>query len=110
MQYLYESHLGGLYTSDIELDDDTLYCEQCGDSDWLIGSFETIQDFWSLIKDECDIEGSGGLSLQYIYHFMAETFNLPDVVECQDDSVFCLYSDEEIIARIEELIKESQHE
>ena len=71
MKYLYNSHLGGLYTSDEELDYDYLYCEQCGDSDTLIGSFSTIQDFWNLIKEECDINGSGGYSLQYLYLFQS---------------------------------------
>ena len=27
--YLYESHMGGLYTSENELDYEYLYCEQC---------------------------------------------------------------------------------
>lgn len=51
MKYLYDNHLGGLYTSDEELDYDCLYCDTCGDSDVLIGSFSTIQDFWNLIKE-----------------------------------------------------------
>jgi hypothetical protein len=111
MKYLYEGHLGGIYVSDDELDYDTLYCEQCGDSDWLIGPFETIKDFWGLIKDDCDIDGSGGWSLQYIYPMMIEAFDLPDDAEYENDydrdSGFCCNSDAEILARIEELIKEN---
>ena len=111
MKYLYESHLGGLYTTDHKLDYDSLYCEQCGDSDWLIGPFETIKDFWELIKDDCDIDGCGGWSLQYLYPMIVELFNLPDVVEYENDyekaQGFCYHSDAEIIARIEELIKEN---
>lgn len=109
MKYLYENHLGGLYISDEQLDYDDLYCEQCSDSDWPIGSFETIQDFWALIKDDCNIDGCGGWSLQYIYPFIVNAFDLPDVVEC-DDYGFCYHSDAEIIARIEELIKESNND
>lgn len=40
--YIYENHLGGLYASDYALDDDDLYCEQCGNSDWCIDCAETI--------------------------------------------------------------------
>lgn len=110
MKYLYESHLGGLYTSDEELDYDDLYCSQCGDSDWLIGTFETIKDFWELVKDGCDIDGCGGFSLQYIYPMMVEIFDLPDVVKYENEyervEGFCNHSYAEILARIEELIKE----
>lgn len=35
--FLYESHLGGIYTTDKEQNPDELYCEECGDSDWFIG-------------------------------------------------------------------------
>lgn len=52
--YIYEGHLGGLYTSDYALDYDDLYCEQCGDSDWCIGYAETRADAWELLKDETD--------------------------------------------------------
>lgn len=111
MKYLYESHLGGIYITDNMLDRDKLYCEDCGDSDWLIGSFETVKDFWNLVKDECDINGSGGWSLQYIYSMMIETFDLPDDAQYENDydrdCGFCCNSDAEIITRIEELIKEN---
>jgi len=35
--YIYESHLGGFYESDELYYDDSLYCEQCGDSDTYVG-------------------------------------------------------------------------
>ena len=110
MKYLYESHLGGIYIADEQRDHDDLYCEQCGDSDWFLGTFETIKDFWSLIKDECDIDGNGGWTLQYIYPIMVEIFELPDEVQYENDyekdSGFCCNSEAEILARILELIKE----
>ena len=112
MKYLYNSHLGGLYTSDEELDYDYLYCEQCGDSDELIGSFSTIQDFWNLIKEECDINGSGGYSLQYVYPILVSEFDLPDNVRYENDYErdcgFCCNSEREILTRIEELVKENK--
>lgn len=111
MKYLYESHLGGLYTSDKPLDRDRLYCDQCGDSDWFLGAFETIKDFWNLIKDECDIDGNGGWSLRYIYPMIVEEFDLPDDAKYENgydrDSGLCCNSDAEILERIEELIKEN---
>ena len=39
--YIYEDHMGGLYTSDRELSYDEVHCETCGDTDWLIGYAET---------------------------------------------------------------------
>lgn len=47
--YLYEGHLGGLYTTCEILDFEELYCESCGDSDWLLGEFETEQELRELL-------------------------------------------------------------
>lgn len=108
MSYLYEGHLGGLYTSDYYIDPDELHCEQCGDSDWLLGEYETISDFWDLIEGECDINGSGGWCLQYVYPLMVSEFNIPDKVEYENHERqlmgFCNAADDDIINRIEELI------
>ena len=49
MYYLYESHAGGLYISDEELDYDWLYCEACGDSDEFVGTFETVEELKDLL-------------------------------------------------------------
>lgn len=108
MKYLYNGHLGNLYTDDENLDRESLYCEQCGDSDWLIGTFETIADFWNLIKDECDIDGSGGWALQYIWPRMVREFDLPDELSYENyGRGLCDNSDAEILARINELIEEN---
>ena len=68
--YIYESHLGGLYTSDEYLDYDDLYCEQCGDSDWLIGYADTRKEAWDLLTDYTDIDGYGGYSHDHIQIFI----------------------------------------
>lgn len=47
--YIYESHLGGIYFSEEELDDEFLYCDQCGDDDWEIGEADTYEEAKSLI-------------------------------------------------------------
>ena len=69
--YIYEDHLsGGLYASDDELDYEQLHCEQCGDTDWLIGFAETRKEAWDLLKDDTNIEGSGGWDYEYVMEFI----------------------------------------
>lgn len=68
--YIYQGHLGSLYTSDEYLDYDDLYCEQCGDSDWLIGCVTTRAEAWELLKDDTDINGSGGWDYDYVQRFI----------------------------------------
>lgn len=68
--FIYESHMGGLYTSSEELDWDMLYCETCGDYDWLIGEADTKEEAWELLKDDTDINGSGGWDYNYIQNFL----------------------------------------
>ena len=43
--WLYELHMGGLAAYSYPIPDEDLYCEQCGDSDWELGEFETLPDF-----------------------------------------------------------------
>ena len=59
--FLYESHLGGIYTTDCEQDYDDLCCEECGDSDRLLGEANTFEETWELSKDGCSFRGSGRL-------------------------------------------------
>lgn len=73
--YIYEGHMGGLYTSDEPLDDEDLYCEECGDSDWLVGYAATREDAWNLLKDDTDINGSGGWDYDYIQEFLKQWDN-----------------------------------
>lgn len=72
--YIYENHLGGLYAADELIDDEQLYCEECGDFDTLVGYAETREAAWELLKDDCDIDGSGGWEQEYIQHFLDENF------------------------------------
>ena len=45
MKHYYIDHLyGGLYSSNHKLTFDELYCEECGDSDFYLGSFETEEE------------------------------------------------------------------
>ena len=64
--YVYESHMGGLYTSDDSIPFDELYCEQCGDSDWKIGAFDTFEEFLRYYADNIYLDpwdGGYGLDL-----------------------------------------------
>ena len=40
MEHLVKSHLGGYYVSDLDPEQITAYCESCGDSDWILLSWE----------------------------------------------------------------------
>ncbi len=64
--YIYESHLGELYSSDEELEWDQLYCEQCGDYDWLVGEVETREEVYELLRGAYDEE--------YIVEFLNRYF------------------------------------
>lgn len=64
--YIYENHMGGLYATDEVLSYEETYCETCGDSDTLIGSADSADEAWALLKDECDIDGSGGYEVDYV--------------------------------------------
>lgn len=53
--YIYESHMGSLYTRNKEIDWEDLHCEICGDMDWLIGYATTRAEAWDLLRDIIDI-------------------------------------------------------
>ena len=57
MVYIYDSHLDGFYTNNKKLDDDFLYCETCGVSDYLIDSIRNNPTFNELknlfYKEKC---------------------------------------------------------
>lgn len=74
--YVYESHLGGLYTSDDYIPYDELYCEQCGDSDYEIGSFDTFEEFLRYYADNIYIDPLyGGYSLDLVISDVGYAFN-----------------------------------
>lgn len=68
--YIYESHMGGLFVSDDILDYEHTYCETCGDQDYLIGYAENREEAWNLLKDDTDIDGSGGWNYDYVQAFL----------------------------------------
>lgn len=57
--YIYDDHLGnGYYVTDEELDYDSLYCEQCGDSDNLVYMGTKDQILNSLDEEIEDIKNN----------------------------------------------------
>lgn len=97
--YLYENHLGGLYTSDEIEDEEFLYCEECGDSDQYIGKIDEdtpIEDAYKLINDYCGVslcedacsgqcnkcplfEYSGGYARGYIMDFLTNWYQKEEI-------------------------------
>lgn len=93
MLWIYEGHLGSLYTSDRMLDDDETYCEQCGDSDWLVGNADTGEAAWELLKYDTDINGSGGWSYDYVRELILENWDF-DIDNREDDDFDPSYENE----------------
>lgn len=61
MWYVYESHLtGNLYSSSFKHENEDLYCEQCGESDSLVGVFDSEEEATTYIekynKSEFELE------------------------------------------------------
>lgn len=74
--YAYESHLGGLYTSDDYIPYDELYCEQCGDSDWCLGWYDTFKKFLEYNADDIDVgDGWGGYALDSVIEDIGRAFD-----------------------------------
>ena len=74
--YVYESHLGGLYTSDDYIPYDELYCEQCDDSDYEIGSFDTFEEFLRCYADNIYVDPlDGGYDLDLVISDVGYAFN-----------------------------------
>lgn len=62
--WIYESHLGGLFTSPHRLPIEECYCETCGDYDWEIGGFDSFADFIASYADNIEvIPGEGGYTI-----------------------------------------------
>lgn len=58
--YIYQNHMGGYYTSTEELDDDFLYCEDCGDCDLYLGQASNVKEVWDVISPELSVLDSTG--------------------------------------------------
>lgn len=72
--FIYEGHMGGLFVTEEPLSYEECYCETCGDSDWLIGEADTREEAWNLLKDDTDINSSGGWNYEYVKQFLNDNF------------------------------------
>lgn len=86
--YIYENHMGGLYTSDRELSWEETHCEMCGDSDWLIGYATTKEEAWELLKDDTDIDGCGGWDYEYVMEFLKDNWDDVDTDKFEEYAHF----------------------
>lgn len=101
--YLYESHLGGLYTSNEQYKYDYLYCDFCGDFDTYLGEFKTIKEFWNLVKNTI-------YDIHYLFTYAIRVFELPDILMYKDEhhrfACECCNSTQYINNRMTELLGE----
>ena len=51
MNHLVESHMGGYYISEADPEIIEAYCEQCGEHDYIIFSYETEEEKMEKLKD-----------------------------------------------------------
>ena len=89
MAFLYESHLGGFFSTDEKLDNDECFCETCGDYDWEIGEYEDLREAWYLLKDKTDIFGTGGYALDYVAAWFSDKPR-EDLEDCTDLELLAL--------------------
>lgn len=67
LMYIYESHLGGLYSSEFPLDYENLHCDQCGDCDWEYGPYDSPVEFIKDFSDDiCVLGCEGGYAIDCI--------------------------------------------
>lgn len=83
--YLYKSHLDDLYWSEYEISFDELFCEICGDYDYMIEYFESTEEVLKSLADNICINSNdcGNFDIEYIL----------EVVDIFDD---CLVLDDAI--------------
>lgn len=72
--YIYEGHMGSLYTSGEPLEYEDLYCEQCGDRDWELGCASNREEAWKLLMPETNVDGLGGWDYEYVKEFIEKNW------------------------------------
>lgn len=93
MEYLVESHMGGYYVSDMDPEIITQYCESCGDSDWILLSWEKGNMMESLIKFFSELK----MDIEEIENDIASGISKPDEIE---DVLFKYEQDKYIISSL----------
>lgn len=81
--YLYQSHLGGYYLDEFYRDANELYCEECGDSDFCEGWFESAVDALIYLADDIAIDNRGGYSLEDVLNTLSYFDDCPSYEEAK---------------------------
>lgn len=110
MKWLYDGHLGTIYSTDYRQSIEECYCETCRDCDQCLGTFNNPKDWWFLVKDKCDIGGCGGYDLQYIFVIFSMEF---DDIICdikyrnynEQAQGICCNTEEDILNQIDKIIR-----
>ena len=76
MIYIYESHLGGYFASNVQLNYDVLYCEECSNADALVGEYDPASA-GDALRFVLDASRSGNYSIGYIKDKTEEFFDRP---------------------------------
>lgn len=76
MIYIYESHLDGYFASNVQLDYDALYCEQCSDAGTLVGEYDP-SSAGDALRFALDASRGGNYSTDYIKDKTEEFFDRP---------------------------------
>lgn len=74
--FIYEGHLGKLFVSEKQIPEENLFCKVCGDFDWEIGEANNRKEAWKLLKNDVEVNGSGGYDKKYIQNFINEHWNV----------------------------------
>ena len=64
--YIYESHMGGLYSANKKLSTEELHCDGCGDFDWFVYEVNDntpIEEVVKMIEIRCGINCSDIVNL-----------------------------------------------
>ena len=79
--YIYSGHIfGDLYVLTEEQDEDSLYCEECGDSDYLELHTNSIWEVREWLRSQLDVFGLGGYSEEYLNTIERSAQNLLSIV------------------------------
>lgn len=76
MIYIYESHLDGYFASNVQLDYDALYCEQCSDAGTLVGEYDPASP-GDALRFALDASRDDNYSTDYIKNKTEEFFDRP---------------------------------
>ena len=99
--YFYSSHMGGIYTSKELVDAADLYCETCGDSDWLIGEADTFAKAFRLLRSD---SFTMHYDLGYIHSLLCKEFGIANHFPVTENNESTDASDEEILREIHRIV------